>query len=213
MASVAANAETLTIYPDAESKSGTLPFNIYYASNKDLHSQMIYPADQLTALKGKVIEKIAFNITRIGQADWNCKGLTVKMGTTTQSSYSTKDYITEGLTVAANLEAFTLSKSITLPAQWEITLTEPFTYTGDNLVIDIKNTQDNGPRNWEFQGQDQTTVTGLSMKNSITEEKFLPTLVVDYSTPQQLSATLSAGELSFPLEFVGDEATTSVIKP
>ena len=206
----AAKAETLTVYPDATGTSTTLPFNIYYASNQDLHSQMVYPATQLTALKGQVIDKIAFNLTRIGNGDWNCKGLTVKMGTTTQSEYAGKDFITEGLSVVADLEAFTLSKDLTLPAKWEITLTTPFTYTGDNLVIDIMNTKDNGPRYWTFQGEAQDTYTGLSMTNSVRQEKFLPTIIIDYSSAASVGATLSAAEVAFPLEFVGDDSQATV---
>ncbi len=207
----AASAESLSIYPDAEATSTTLPFSIYYASNGDIHTQMIYPAADIAALKGKTIDKIAFTITRIGNQAWNCKGLTVKMGTTTQATYPDKQYISDNLVVVASLEAFTLSNTdLTAPCQWEITLDTPFAYTGDNLVIDMLNTKDNGPRYWTFKGQAQTGYTGLSMTNSVRQEKFLPTLTVEYSQAAQASAALSASAVAFPLEFVGDNAQATV---
>lgn len=202
----AAQAETMTVYGDATGTSTYLPLNIYYCSN-NIHTQMIYPASELEALKGKVIEKLTFTVTRVGAGVWNSSQVNVKMGTTEQSVYAGTSYIAEGLVDAATVKDISWATSLTAPFTWEITLDNPFTYTGDNLVLDFTNVKGTGPRNWTFKGATQTTVTALSMTGSARQEKFLPTVAIEYSEAAGASASLSAGDVNFPMQFVGNAST------
>lgn len=206
---VSAAAETVTIYPDATGTSTYLPLNIYYCSN-NIHTQMIYPASELEQLKGKVIEKISFKITRAG-GQWTSPSVSVKMGTTTQESYSSTTYISTGLTEVANLTNIQMPVPSSFPSTWEITLDTPFTYTGDNLLLDFANVKGNGPRNWTFSGTTQVSNAGISMTGSPRIENFLPTMTVEYSEASSVSATLSASSTNFrDIVFTGDKVSDFV---
>lgn len=202
-------AETLSLFPDASATSTYLPLNIYYCSN-NIHTQMIYPASMLEEMRGSVIDKVAFTITRAGATQWTSPSVTLKMGTTTQDQYEGTTYITDGLSVAATMTDIVLPNTVEIPYTWEITLDKPFTYTGGNLVLDFSNVKGNGPRNWTFAGETQTTVTGLSMTSAPRQEKFLPKITFEYSPAATASAAVSASEINFPLEFVGDQASSTL---
>lgn len=204
------SAETLDVYADATGASTYLPINIYYCSN-NIHTQMIYPASELEAMKGKVIEKLTFTVTRVGAGVWNSPKVDIKMGTTDQTVYGTDaKYITDGLVDAATLTDISWATSLTAPFTWEITLDKPYTYTGDNLVIDFANVKGTGPRNWTFQGATQDDYTGLSMTSAARREKFLPSVKFEYTSAADASASLSASGLQFPMQFVGDDATSTI---
>lgn len=177
---------------------------------------MIYPATELTALKGKVIDKISFTLIQFG-TKWNNISMTVKMGTTTQSEYESATYITDGLSEVAQTTIPELpnnevtSASTDSPYTWEIALDHPFTYTGDNLVIDFTN----GPgtangRTWNFKGAAQTTNTGITQTSTSSTVKFLPTLTVDYSNAAVTSAALSTQTINFPLTFLGEKVESKI---
>lgn len=203
-----ASAEEITIFPDATGTSTFLPLNIYYCSN-NIHTQMIYPASELEALKGKVITKITYTVTRASGA-WTAPSVTVKMGTTTQTTYEASDYITDGLAEVATLENLSIGVPTTFPATWEIAFDHPFTYTGDNLVVDFTNVKGNGPRYWTFQGENQTENTGISMASSANLQKFLPKMVVEYEDASAVHATLSTTSINFALQFVDEEVTSTI---
>ena len=204
-----ASAESLALYPDAATTSTYLPLNIYYCSN-NIHTQMIYPAKDLEQLKGKVIDKISFTITRAGGL-WKAPAISLKMGTTEQSAYESTTYITSGLTEVASIANLEMPVPSTFPYTWEITLDAPFTYTGDNLLLDFTNDKGTGPRNWTFIGQAQDQATGISMTGSARLEKFLPSITFEYSETASASATLSSSVINFAdFIFVGQQETASV---
>lgn len=209
LAAPAVQAETLQLFPDATGTSTYLPLNIYYCSN-DIHTQMIYPASMLEGMQGKVIEKISFVISSTGRQTWTSPSVTVKMGTTSQTSYPATTYVTEGLSVAATLTDIVLPNTVEVPYTWEIPFDQPFTYTGGNLVVDFTNVKGLGPRDWTFAGETQSEVTGLSMTSGPRQEKFLPTVTFDYGSAAEASAALSASEVNFPLEFLGDGASAKL---
>lgn len=202
-----AQAETLSLFADATGTSTYLPLNIYYCSNA-IHTQMIYPADMLVEMQGKVVEKMSFTITRVGASQWTSPSVTVKMGTTAQTAYDGTTYIADGLADVTTMTEIALPTTVEVPYTWEIAFDKPFTYTGGNLVLDFTNVKGNGPRNWTFKGQTQTAVTGLSMTSAPRQEKFLPSVTFEYSAAASASAALSTSEINFPLEFIGDGATS-----
>ena len=106
-----------------------VPFYGYYYDNMQIN-QMIYPEDMLTDLKGKIIKGITF-YTYEELAFYN--GVyDVQIGTTDNTSYDSKVRITDGLsTVATDLTAAKGGQELT------INFSNPFTYTGGNLLIDI----------------------------------------------------------------------------
>ena len=126
MTGSAANIATIA---DGTSTNQYVPFYGYYYDNQQIN-QMIYPEDMLTNLKGKIIKGITFYTSEAlafydGVYD-------VQMGMTDITSYDSKVRITEGLEiVASDLTAAKGGQELT------INFSNPFTYTGDNLLIDI----------------------------------------------------------------------------
>ena len=106
-----------------------VPFYGYYYDNMQIN-QMIYPEDMLTDLQGKIIKGITF-YTYEELAFYN--GVyDVQMGITDNTSYDSKVRITDGLSiVATDLTAAKGGQELT------INFSNPFTYTGGNLLIDI----------------------------------------------------------------------------
>ena len=205
----AASAETLALYDDATGKNNQLPINFYYTSNA-VHSQMIYPEADLTAIKGKVIEKVSFTMVQAGTLLKN-PGITLKMGTTQQSEYTTATYIESGLTEVAKTAIEELSSSTTVPYIWEITLEKPFTYTSGNLVLDFTNEKGtaNG-RTWNFKCKPQDVNTAVSKAGTDQLVKFLPAIKIEYSDPAVTSATASATAINFPMVFMGEKSEQKV---
>lgn len=209
LCALCANAEQLTVFPEGSASSKMLPFNIYYASN-NIHTQMIYPESALAQLKGKVIEKISFNITRIGRSTWTSPQLNVKMGSTAQNTYASATYIDEGLTEVAVLKNISLATSLKVGDKWEIALDKGYTYTGGNLVLDMSNVKGNGPNNWEFQCAAQSANTALSQSYSPSMEQLLPTMNIEYRSASESSAALSATEVNMGLVFAGSDNPAKV---
>lgn len=201
---LASQAETLSLYADATDKSNQLPVNVYYSSSA-IRSQMIYPADMLTEMQGKVIDKVSFTLVQMGTL-WKNNAITLKMGVTQQAAYESTNYIETGLQTVATTAVTELSSSTPVPYTWEIALDEPYTYTGGNLILDFSNVAGTGNgRTWNFSGATQTTVTGLSKANSVQQVKFLPSIVFDYSAASSQSVAVSTREISFPLAFTGED--------
>ena len=98
---------------------------------------MIYPAEFLSAIQGKVIKSITFYCN--GNIGFSGGNIDVSLGSTDQTSYSepitrignlTK--VAEGYTVASNNNELT------------ITFDNDFQYNGGNLIIDLHKTTDAG---------------------------------------------------------------------
>lgn len=208
MSPITLKAESLTVYPDAPGTSTYLPLNIWYCSN-DIHCQMIYPATELESLIGKEISRLTFTITRSG-SEWISPAVNVRMGQTTQSEYPSTNYITEGLVDVATLTDIRFEGYAQTPMTWEIDLDEPYVYTGDNLILDFTNSKGNGPRNWTFAGLTQNSVTALSMSSNVRQEKFLPTVTIEYGDPSPVGVSVSTSAVTFPMSWTGDPQATTL---
>lgn len=208
-ASIPASAETLTLFGETTGKSNLLPVYVYYTSN-EVRSQMIYPASMLTSIKGKVIDKVSFTLIQAGTL-WKSPKITLRMGTTEQTEYTEATYIEKGLTEVGTVAVEGLSSTTEVPYTWEITLSKPFIYTGDNLLLDFTNEKGTGNgRTWNFAAEAQTTATGLSKGGSVQLVKALPKIAIEYSDAQQSSAAVSESDVTFPLTFIGEKSQATI---
>lgn len=128
--------ETITI-GDESTYTDYLPvYGNWYDANQ--RNQMIYTADQLGWEAGTVVKAITFYPKgNLGISGGNIK---VSLGTTTSTwSVNGSYYVTvDGPIEPDNLiEVAELVPDPTVTGEWTITFTTPYTYNGDNLVVEF----------------------------------------------------------------------------
>ena len=149
---LAANGTTTNSY---------IPFEgLYLDANQ--HNQIIYPSSMLTPMLGRQISSITFYLSSPPSAPWTSQS-TWKIGTTTTNTLS--GFITVPSTIVYTGLMPVVSNSVT------ITFTEPFIYSGDNLIIDFSNIA----ANWKsasFYGISQTGASYYGRTSTV--NNFLP---------------------------------------
>ena len=131
-----AGQQTITI-GDESTYTDYLPvYGNWYDANQQ--NQMIYTADQLGWEAGTVVKAITFYPKgNLGISGGNIK---VSLGTTTSTwSVSGSYYVTVDGPIEANnlIEVAELVPEPTTTGEWTITFTTPYTYNGDNLVVEF----------------------------------------------------------------------------
>ena len=105
------------------------PINIFYES---LHTQIIYTQSEFNAAGisgGQDITQIGFYV--VSPPNVPLSGFTIKLKNTTSSTTSTYDGV--GLTTV-----YTNASYMPVPGGYDmLTLSTPFTYTGQNLLVDV----------------------------------------------------------------------------
>lgn len=107
-----------------------------YNQDYGYHNQMIYRAGQLSMASGAVINSLTFYPEEGQGIPFSGSTVTVKLANTTTDNFgtgTTANMITSDLTTVATI---TPAANSELTA-WTINFSTPFTYTGNNLVVDI----------------------------------------------------------------------------
>ena len=177
-----ATAGELTVCEGTE-YSDIIPLNGYDFDNckKNQQIQMIYPASMLTSMQGGTITHLKF-YTRSG-VKFHDGPINVSMGTTTTESFDAS------ATPITDLTAVITGMNVTATAsEWELELSTPYTYNGDNLVIEFVQTEDGGYGDTYFYGQNQSQYASLvgafsavSWSTNYTPNTFLPKLTLTYT--------------------------------
>lgn len=138
-----------------------IPFEgLYLDANQ--HNQIIYPSSMLTPMLGRQISSITFYLSSPPSEPWTSQS-TWKIGTTTTNTLS--GFITVPSTIVYTGLMPVVSNSVT------ITFTEPFIYSGDNLIIDFSNIA----ANWKSASFNGISQTGASYYGrTSTVNNFLP---------------------------------------
>ena len=173
---------------DGDVSQSYLP--LYYPGYYTQKNQMIYPASDLTSLVGKQITGLTFYCNDALVFDGT---YSVALGMTNQASYSGATPI-EGLTTVATNHTATAGV-----AEFAIAFDEPFTYTGDNLVIQMEVT-DKGTTGYAaspFYGTNQSSNTAYYWYNASYGDygytrAFLPKVTFDYVTGETPVVTVDA---------------------
>ena len=197
--------EQLTIYPGVGS-SNYVPFwNIDFQST-GMHSQLIYPAEQVAAMAGQQINSVTFYLTDGLMADGG--QLVVKMGETETATYaSAADFRTDLVQVAA----MTLTPSVT---EFVVEFSAPYNYQGGNLVIDFTNPEAGGD-NWfgwnSWNGETTGSGNYTAIGSNGAMATFLPKATFDYGVPQEWDARINPLELNFNIPAEREEVQTITI--
>ena len=196
---------------DGTDENKYIPFYFYYLDNASTKCQVIYPASELTAFVGKQISGLKFYNAGYPSA-WNST-MAVSLAevdyTTLPSENS--DYINANFQ-----EVFrgAVSGDETMNTL-EFTFTTPFVYTGQNLVVEIKNVA--AGNTWpqvSFYGQDilgeynATYGWGNTFKYN---EGFLPKVTITYGEMREFAGNVSEEALNFSTVFTGETAVKNVI--
>lgn len=128
-------------------------------------NQMVYPSTMLTAMVGRQISSITFYLSSPPSAAWTTIA-TFKIGTTTEPNVAT------ALLTAPSTTVYTGTMSV-VSNTVTITFTSPFTYTGDNLLIEFTNTAANY-KSSTFYGVSQTNASRYTRSGTNTAYSFLP---------------------------------------
>lgn len=198
MAIPAARAqETLTVCEgDGETYDSSLPISShgYYFQ----HNQMIYQAEDLANMNGKMITGITF-YAKSGYADVLGAKFDVSLGNTTQSTFDDTNEIAGLTKVAENVE-FAILTDYTLVIEFD----EPFAYTGDNLVVDINvttNISDYFTNSFWGATKAKTSLYhyaySLSYWYSPQVKNFLPKATFRYEEPQPYMVVVSPKNIDF----------------
>lgn len=201
----AQESQSLTVC-DGTDENKYIPFYFYYLDNADATSQVIYPASELEALKGKQITGMKFYNAGYSSA-WS-SSMAVSLAEVDFSGLAEDNaaYIS-----ADFQEVFSgaMSGDETMNTL-EFTFSTPFVYTGKNLVVEIKNTEVGSTyMQVPFYGVNVTTEYNATYGYSSSfkyNERFLPKVTVTYQDVQQFGAKVSAESLDFATIFTGSES-------
>lgn len=193
---------------DGDVSQSYLP--LFYPGYYTQKNQMIYPASDLTSLVGKQITGLTFYCNDALVFDGT---YSVALGMTNQASYSGATPI-EGLTTVVTNHTATAGV-----AEFAIAFDEPFTYTGDNLVIQMEVT-DKGTTGYAaspFYGTEQSSNTAYYWYNASYGDygytrAFLPKVTFDYVDSGEVpTATVDKEALDFGNIVVNSTSTAQVV--
>ena len=178
---LSASAETLTLYDEGAYLSA-VPFNGLYADEVGNKTQVLYLADDLTAMVGKQINAITFYTEPEGLT---LDGVTYEIGIAETDVNSLTDFITDGITKVGTV-SFTPNEGQVVEVT--ITFNEPYTYNGGNLVFEDVVTVAGGMASTYWTGMNTNYNSALCYTfNSPTVRQFLPKTTFTYGggdTPQ-----------------------------
>ncbi len=115
--------------------NATVPIYGTFTDDNYQHTQTIYPASMLTQMQGGSITKLTYYLQSAGTDAWGAT-FEVRLGTTTQSSFSSGTVSYISMTGSANYTG--VINNTNSNALIEITLSTPYTYNSGNLVVDFR---------------------------------------------------------------------------
>ncbi len=171
--------------------------------DNNTHTQSIYPASMLDELVGSNIQQLTWYLSSSPSQVWTSQ-FTVRLMTTTASSFTTTFADVSDATVVYTGTLTVENSQIT------IELEEPFTYDGDNLLVDFQSVAGNYS-SCSFYGTDPGNYTSIYARgsNEPTSQAFLPKLTIGYTQgsvaicrkPKNLTVSdIGANEATFSWE-------------
>lgn len=212
---IAATAVTATAQTEeftvgtGDATRSTSPVNMYNWDRVS-QSQVIYPADKLTAIEGKTISALKFFMQPAISKDYAGADIEVYMGTVEESSFADPYAFTATdklVKVYSGTESFTKGA-----AEWNLKLSTPFKYAGGNLALLISNAKGKYLRVY-FRGDLTDNVQSINKgSSSIGGEKFLPLTTFVCGEASGPGAALSTDAVTFPMAVAGDGATVRTVR-
>lgn len=200
---------------DGTDTNNCVPFYFYYLDTQGTTGQVVYPASMLESMVGKQITGITFYNQGYPNS-WSIEQMGVSMAIVDYAnlpeevegaSYIVADF-TQTFCGAKNSEATDEAQELAFD------FTTPFTYTGGNLVVELKaETAGSSYPQVSFVGQETEVHTAVYGYNSSRYyQKFLPKATFKFEELQAYKASVSEEALSFGSIFTGEnkELTFSI---
>ena len=183
-ASLQAN-NVLTLYDNGESSTSS-PINNAYLDEVGTRTQVIYPAEDISAMYDEVINSMTFyTYNPMSVSGGQIK---VSVGETTQTEFDGAGTYVEGLTQVATISIVEGVSEI------EIVFDTPYLYHGGNFVIETLVTQETDYCFVTFMGHRPQLYTSMT-RNEI--ERFLPKTTFNYGITADYNAKVMPDELTF----------------
>ncbi len=201
--SFSVQAEEVTIC-DGTDENKYVPFYFYYLDDASATSQVIYPASELEAIKGKQITSLKFYNAGYSSA-WN-SNMAVSLA---EVDYTSIDAENSAYISADFREGFNgaISGDETMNTL-EFTFSTPIAYTGKNLIIEIKNTTSGStymqvPFYGKAISDSYNAVYGYSSYSRY-NQGFLPKVTITYEEVAQYGAKVSTENVNFSTIFTNE---------
>ena len=175
---------------DGTNTNSYVPIYGSYVDEGNTASQFIVPAESLQEILWDSITELTFYAST-ANANWGAAEFEVYMTTTedaTLAALANWDNLTQVM-VAGNL-SIQNNKMV-------VTLSEPFQYTGDNLLIGFKQTVAGSYVGCSWYGKNTTgaSIGGYGTGNNMAQRNFLPKMTINY-VPGQAPACMWATHLN-----------------
>ena len=175
---------------DGTNTNSYVPIYGSYVDEGNTASQFIVPAESLQEILWDSITELTF-YSSTASADWGAAEFEVYMTTTedaTLAALNDWDNLTQVM-VAGNLSI--------VDNKMVVTLSEPFQYTGDNLLIGFKQTVAGTWVSCSWYGKNTTgaSIGGYGTGNNMAQRNFLPKMTINY-VPGQAPACMWATHLN-----------------
>ena len=175
---------------DGTNTNSYVPIYGTYVDEGNTASQFIVPAESLQEILWDSITELTFYAST-ANANWGAAEFEVYMTTTedaTLAALANWDNLTQVM-VAGNL-SIQNNKMV-------VTLSEPFQYTGDNLLIGFKQTVAGSYVSCSWYGKNTTgaSIGGYGTGNNMAQRNFLPKMTIGY-VPGQAPACMWATHLN-----------------
>ena len=193
-----AQAAELTVF-DGTDLDRTLPINIYWLDGEGTRSQVIYPAEELTALVGRPINSMKFYLD--GSLDAADGVVNVSLGVVDQTKFTENAFFEVEMTRVATI-SFTPGDTELL-----ITFDEPYVYNGGNLLLDTYVQETGSYGTVYFYGVNPYYSAGKSRSQQVS---FIPKTTFEFE-PADNGATVSPLDLKFKPIRAGEEEWMNVV--
>ena len=178
-----------------------LPVYGYYFESAQTN-QMIYTATQLDGLQpGDKITSLSFYPN--GNIAFSGGSITLSLGNTSISQFSSNSALSVSMTQVARVTSYSVNNGA-----WTITFTTPFTYTGENILVQVATTSGNYGRTY-FYGQDQSNYQSRNSYGSTNRFYFLPKIKLDYERNDD--PAISANPTSVSLSNIPGGTSTQTV--
>lgn len=172
-------------------------------------NQMIYTSSDLSGLQnGDQITSLTF-YPRSNTILFSGASMTISLANTTTSQFSSASPLNISTTTVAQITSYTVNGN----GEWTINFSTPFTYTGDNLLVQVATTAngDYGGHTY-FNGASQSSYKGYN-SYSRARYQFLPKATFGYERTTGSPATYEQGWWGMNLSNYGDLAVQLILKP
>lgn len=202
-------SQSITIH-DGTDTNENVPYYFYFSDAVNTTSQFIYPASDLTELKGKNITSIKFYNAGY-QKDWSAN-LVVSLyeGDHTTIEGYTDDPFSDAYITADFTEVFNGNVTVSAssePDVLEFIFNQPFAYTGKNLIVEIKNSTAGPWQTVNFYGENTSANNAVYGYNGSAQgfKQFLPKATFTYELSKEdlpeYGAKISANAIDFKTVF------------